>query len=117
MTLGQFKKYIQSLPNGRSFLFSISRPFSWRGVYSDVAFSLSNEPSAKEDVLAKIEVALTEVFEGYKGGDYRYNEFTEIHFERGHSGYTDGEYAKEFIEANGGEGYSLEEKAVRIAFN
>jgi len=92
MTLLEFKDHVASLPNGAKFDYSISNPFSWRGIYAEVAFSIEDIPCTKKDILDKIEMAYNETFQGYKGGDFQYNDYTEIHFEESIGSYTDGDY-------------------------
>lgn len=92
MNLKELKSHFESMPDGTRFDYSLSDPFSWRGVYAEVAFSILNEPSTKEEILSKINDAITEVFEGYKGGDFWYSEDTTVHFEACPSDYTDGDY-------------------------
>lgn len=118
MTLGEFKKHIESFRNGTVFDYGISEPFSWRGIYSEVAFCISSQKTTKEDILERINNALTETFEGYKGGDYRYNEHTDIHFESEISSYTDGGYCSQWIEriTEESEYYTQEQKLVNLMF-
>lgn len=97
MTLGQFKDHIASFPAGTVFEWSLSDPFSWGGDYSEVAFSLDRSPMTREDVLGRIDKALTQTFCGYKGGEYRFSEYTNVHFEHGYSYYTDGKYCGAII--------------------
>ena len=94
MTLLEFKQYIQKKKNGSIFPVGISEPFSWRGSYNEVAFSIVDQETTKEDILTKIEKAYNEIFIGYKGGNYRYDDYTKIHFEENPSDYTAGTYVK-----------------------
>lgn len=92
MTLSDFKEYIESFPDGHAFEFGVSCPFSWRGSYDEVAFRVSKMPTTKEHTLENIEFALSGTFFGYKGGEFQYFPFTEIHFEENNGRYTDGGY-------------------------
>lgn len=85
MTIEWLKKYFENAENPKFFLVDV---FSWRGVYEEVAFTPSKEGS-KEESLKIIERALSETFEGYKGGEYSYNIHTEAHFENGESNWGD----------------------------
>lgn len=118
MTLGEFKNHIESFPNGAIFPFGISEPFSWRGIYAEVAFSIVNQRMSKEEVLANIQMAYDYEFTGYKGGGYNYGDCTDIHFEEDSGSYTDGRYCSDVInEIEGGDKYrSQEERLVKIAF-
>ena len=97
MNLVDFKNYISEFSNGAKFEFSISYPFSWRGSYDEVAFEITQTESAKEQILEMIEKAYTEKFYGYKGGEYRYDDYTPVNFEEDTSRYTDGEYCANWI--------------------
>lgn len=117
MTLGQLKKYIESFAPGTVFEYNLSEPFSWRGDYSEVAFSISNEKSTREDLLKKIKSALTGTFYGYKGGEYRFQEYTDIHFEESGSDWTDGRYCAEKLKQVTGVGEStIEATLIKAAF-
>ena len=118
MTLLDFKLYIESLPNNIQFKYGISEPFSWRGSYDEVAFSIIEKETSKQDVLDKINLAYTQTFIGYKGGKFEYYDQTPVNFESGTNRFTDKSYVAEKIsEIEGGSSYrDLEEKLVKIAF-
>jgi len=98
MNLIDFKKHIESFDNGTEFKYGISKPFSWRGSYDEVAFSIIEEPMTKEAIFENIEKAYTEQFHGYKGGEYRYSDYTTINFEEeGSLNYSNGGYCSEMI--------------------
>lgn len=97
MNLGELKQHFEGFDDDHVFDYSLSEPFSWRGSYAEVAFSIKEEPSTKEDMLKNIELATTNQFYGYKGGEYRYNEHTPINFERGYSSWSDEGYVKDII--------------------
>lgn len=97
MTLGEFKTLISSKEIGYVFNYGITEPFVWRGSYYEVAFDLVDEPTSREVILSHIEMALTQSFVAYKGGEYRYNIYTEVHFESDYSCWSDGRYCAELI--------------------
>lgn len=97
MTLGELKQYIESFPDGTKFDYSLSEPFSWRGVYSEVAFTINENESTREELLEKINRALTQTFFGWKGGDFTYSEHTNVNFEESHRSWSDGEYTENWI--------------------
>lgn len=98
MTLKEFKDHISQFPDGTVFPYGISEPFSWRGAYDEVAFSIMEIPTDKNDVLNRIQMAYSNIFYGYKGGKYRYNDWTTVNFEEGGSrDYTDGKYTAKMI--------------------
>lgn len=118
MELGNFKKYIESFEDNYVFEYTLGEPFSWRGSYCEVAFSIENESSTKEDILEKILKAYNNTFRGYKGGEYKYNDSTDIHFDYDYSSYSGEGYAQRFIEDITGkeEPLTIEEKLIRLAF-
>lgn len=118
MKLLEFKNYILAFPLGQTFNYGISKPFSWRGSYDEVAFSIIESPSTREEILKNINLAYTETFYGYKGGEYEYNDFTYIHFEGGIQNYTNGEYVAEMIAKieNAAVYQSQEHRLVSLAF-
>jgi hypothetical protein len=118
MNLIDFKKHIESFDNETEFKYGISEPFSWRGSYDEVAFSIVEEHMTKEEILENIEKAYTEKFYGYKGGEYNYFDYTTINFENGDSNYSDGGYCSDMI-AKLEENIpyqSQEERLVKLAF-
>jgi hypothetical protein len=119
MILGKFKKYIEEFPDKTQFKYGISEPFCWRGIYAEVAFELLEQPMTKEEILENIELAYNHTFNGYKGGEYDYNDYTYIHFETDYSSYTDGNYVAKWIsKIEEKEMYiSQEERAVKLTFN
>ena len=56
----------------------LGREDSYRGYYDDLSFSPKGAPTPAKEVLAACERALTETYEGYKGGTYRYDESTPL---------------------------------------
>lgn len=97
MNLKEFKAYIESFPKGTEFNYGISEPFVWRGIYREVAFEILEEKTTKENILKNINLAYTGVFTAYKGGEYTYNDYTEVHFEEDYSSWTDGRYVANWI--------------------
>lgn len=77
MTIKWLKDYFENTENPKFFLIDV---FSWRGIYDEVAFTPS-KTGTKEESLKLINNALTETFDGYKGGEYTYKESTDVHFE------------------------------------
>lgn len=119
MNLGEFKTYINSFPEGTIFKYGISEPFSWRGVYAEVAFKMLEESMTREEILERIQEAYDGIFVGYKGGEYRYCETTDINFEEGTGRWTDGEYVSQWIsKLEKTQPYqSQEERLVKLAFS
>lgn len=118
MNLGEFHEYIGAYPDGTVFPFGISAPFSWRGAYDEVAFQVLSTPMSRGNVLARIDLALTEEFQGWKGGEYRYFRYTDVHFEASGGRCSDGGYTAEYIaRIEQAPVYrSQEERLVKLAF-
>ncbi len=51
---------------------------SYRGYYHDLAFALGHDLVTVEDLLIRCELALTNTYEGYKGGDYTMDRDTPL---------------------------------------
>ena len=119
MNLGQFEQHIKSFPEGTIFKYGISEPFSWRGVYAEVAFQMLEESMTREQILERIQEAYNGIFVGYKGGEYRYCETTDVNFECDYGRYTDGGYTSQWIaKLEETEPYqSQEERLVKLAFS
>lgn len=119
MYLKDFKNHISSFPEGTWFNNGISRPFSWRGVCEEVAFSIEEAPMSREEVLIRIDLAYNETFFGYKGGEYRYDDKTFVNFEKeGNNNYSGGDYTLQMINKFRDDirYQTEEEKLVRLAF-
>lgn len=90
--LGELRAFIENLPEDKTFRFSLDGPFSWRGNYQEVGFCIARRECSKKELLEVVNYAFTGTFEGYKGGEYTYDEETRINFENDDSCYTDGGY-------------------------
>ena len=90
-TLGELRDFI-SKQSCDILPFGISEPFSWRGSYDEVAFSIIDGKTKKSEILKNIETALSDKFIGYKGGDFHYDTSTVFHFESDFSDWSDGGY-------------------------
>lgn len=119
MELGKLKSHFEAMEDGKILAYALSEPFSWRGSYAECAFEILSEESTKEQNLEKIERALSETFRGYKGGEYQYSEWTDVHFENDYSSWSDGGYTRRLIEQikEEEEQYvTKEEEFVKLAF-
>ena len=119
MKLKELKDYIESKEEGKTFDYGISEPFSWRGSYDEVAFEILDRQMTREEILSNIEMAYQGTFYGYKGGEYTYQDYTVVHFEKDYSSYTNGGYCSEMIaRIEGGKYYpSQEHRLINKAFN
>ena len=91
------KTYFRNFKDETKFEYGISEPFSWRGSYDEVAFEILREEMSKEDIIRRIELAYSETFVGYKGGEYTFNDYTPVNFETDTGSYTDGGYTADMI--------------------
>lgn len=119
MNLIDLKEHIEKFPNGTEFKFGLSKPFSWRGSYDEVAFAIVEQPMSREEIMDKINLAYSETFQGYKGGDFKYNHYTPIHFEESIRDYSDGDYSAKFISKIEGSDLfkSQEHRLIYLAFS
>ncbi len=62
MTIQYLKEYFENTETPKFYLVDV---FSWRGIYAEVAFVPSKQGS-KEESLKLIDLALSEVFEGWR---------------------------------------------------
>ena len=118
MDLIELKEFFESKKGGEMFNFGLSHPFSWRGVYAEVAFSITKGKTSREDILANINKAYSGTFTGYKGGEFSYDDHTPVNFEEDNSRWTDGGYCARLIaKIECGRLYeSQEAKLIDIAF-
>lgn len=77
MTLGKLISALESVAKDRKIV-GIGSPMSYRGYYSDLAFSPSKDAETVAVVLDRAKSCMGRVFEGYKGGDYMMGENTPI---------------------------------------
>jgi hypothetical protein len=86
----------RNLDESHIFSFGITEVFSWRGIYAQPAFRIEENVSLKQinDVLDN---AYADHFEGYKGGEFSYDEDSVVNFEMDYGAYTDGGYANTVI--------------------
>jgi len=119
MELKDFKQHIENAEKGKTFEYGISNPFSWRGSYDEVAFEILEIPMTREEMLIRIQKAYDDVFYGYKGGEYRFSDWTTVNFEDSGRSYTDGGYVSRWIaKIEEKEEYqSQEDRLVKLAFS
>jgi hypothetical protein len=118
MLLKELQDYFKGFEENHTFDFGLSQPFSWRGSYDEVAFAVIDKPYTREEILSNIQMAYAKTYTGYKGGEFEYYDYTEVHFEQDSSAYTNGEYARQWIESIVKEPQfqTLQERMVRLMF-
>ncbi len=77
MTIFELKEYFKYTEEPKFFLKAF---FSWRGNYSEIAFTPASN-GTKEESLSLLEDATRETCIGRKGGEYNYDDDTPVHFE------------------------------------
>jgi len=97
MNLKELRDYFDNMVKGTEFNFKLSEPFSWRGSYDEVCFSIEKIRSTREEALINIDMAFESEFIGWKGGEYYYNDFTDVNFEGGEGEYSDKQYCQNLI--------------------
>ncbi len=72
---------------------------SWRGMYDEAAIFVEDGTSTLKEWIPFLEKLLDkeEVFEGYKGGEYSYYEYTNLHIEYQQSSANDTLWIKMFL--------------------
>ena len=95
MTIQHLKEKIESL--GNTMNFCIEDVFSWRGAYAEPACCISSHNTTKAHNLEMLNRLTTETFYGWKGGEYTYNTYYDIHFESEWSSWTDGTFLNRFL--------------------
>lgn len=81
VTLGRLLAAVEDNPDGKVIVDGtggLGREDSYRGYYADLSFVPAGEPTPCADVRTMCERALTETYEGYKGGDFTYDDRTAL---------------------------------------
>lgn len=99
MTIKELYDKIESWPED-IMNFCITDVFSWRGVYAEPACSLSCIQTLKQDNLHMLNRLINEIFNGWKGGKYKYYSTDTLNFECEKSSYSDGKYIMNFLAKN-----------------
>lgn len=77
MTLGELIKILESAPQSRRLALGFDHPHSYRGYYEQLAFEPARDITV-ERMLTCARAALHQTFCGWKGGDYRMDEHTDV---------------------------------------
>lgn len=77
MTLGDLITHLENVPQERIIKHGFSNPHSYRGYYDELAFEPTENISVA-DMLEAARSALNNTFEGYKGGYYKMDEYTNV---------------------------------------
>ena len=77
MTLGELIIVLRKESPSKVVKLGFNNPNSYRGYYDQLAFELARKVSVSS-MLRCAEESLGKVFEGYKGGDFKMDEWTEV---------------------------------------
>jgi hypothetical protein len=80
--------------------FKITDVFSWRGSYDEPACSIQCVQATKEENLEMLNRLTSESFRGWKGGEFKYTPYHEIHFELDNGEWSNGQYLIRFLLKN-----------------
>ena len=80
MMLGDLIAELETLPRDAVIRHGFGEPYSWRGIYADVAFKPKRNVTAGS-MLTYAKEALGATFSGYKGGAYTMGEYTACHID------------------------------------
>lgn len=97
MILQNLIKFVQGLDDNKIYKYGLSYPFSWRGKYDEVCFSIEYGNFTKDQMMVNLVCATLDTFEGYKGGEYTYDLQTRVNFEEDYGSYSDGEYENKYF--------------------
>src|SRR3990167_10281820 len=78
MTLGELIKRLEMEPPKKVIRSGFGSPHSYRGFYEDLAFVPMQEGISVEVILKMAKDALGKTFQGYKGGDFKMDENTDV---------------------------------------
>lgn len=77
MTLSDLIKRLEAAPQGDILRLGFRRAHSYRGYYEQLAFEPAKDVRVS-DMLATAQSALGATFDGWKGGEYTMDEYTEV---------------------------------------
>lgn len=85
MNLKDIRFFLEEQPKDKICKYGFKSPHSYRGYYDEVAFEPASDVTV-QSMLDCVERALSEEFEGWKGGIYEYDLSTNVHI--AFKGYT-----------------------------
>lgn len=77
LVLEELINVLESVEPERILPVGFSRPHSYRGYYRDLAFCVARNVSVRE-MLYAARSAMGETFQGWKGGDYTMDKYTDV---------------------------------------
>lgn len=76
LTLGELIRELEKVDLDYFLPLAFHEPHSYRGYYAEVAFELNQEGATVGEILSACKKAKEKFFEGYKGGEYTYDDNT-----------------------------------------
>lgn len=77
MTLGKLMTILEEMSPDTEVV-NLRDPHSYRGYYNDLAFKPNEGTRPASELLAECKAAMSQVFEGYKGGDFVMGALTPV---------------------------------------
>lgn len=78
MKLGQYIKILEDLDQNKTVSMGLGNPHCWRGSYDEVSFEPVG-PVKVSIMLSDAKSALDGVYQGWKGGEFTFDENTKVH--------------------------------------
>jgi len=87
MSIGDIKSLLGLFDSEETLPVGFHNPHAYRGYYHEAAVELAYDVKVS-DMLADLDALLSQTFQGWKGGDYRYDDWTTLHIvtQEGRSG-------------------------------
>jgi len=79
-TIGELRELLQGQSSDKVCKFGFGYPHAHRGYYNHVSFPPNEQNITIGQLLDYLKDAVNHEFEGWKGGEYRYDDFTLVHF-------------------------------------
>ena len=87
MELQEYIFLLEQCPRDRVMITGLGNPHSWRGSYQELAFEIVDNTTIGE-MLDCANGCVGKTFMGWKGGDFKMDETTEIHIELEEGAYS-----------------------------
>jgi hypothetical protein len=80
MTIKELRMLLETQPKDKVCAFGFGYPHAHRGYYDHVSFPPNENDITIQQMLDYLKDAVNHHFEGWKGGEYYYNDTTPVHF-------------------------------------
>ena len=88
MELQEYIAILEQYPRNKTLPKGLGNPHSWRGAYVELAFEVVENTTVGE-MLDCAKECIGKTFEGWKGGEFKMHETTEINIELEEGAYSD----------------------------